>query len=443
MLKEVEHIDFVINEEDTARVYSARPAWRNIFPKPASLARVDLRGAWGSATDAISVKMELEFRSDGGCFSGFANVKWQGSSSLAYPCKNLRLDLMDESGISMPVRFGEWVDTDSFDVKVNWIDFSQAKNVALANIAYAIDMDYPIEKRFPWWPKQIPNPGVLGPEIPLADIMESGARAIIDGFPVEVYINDEFYSIGTWNLKKDRKNMAMKKSNDRQIWMEMAGATDFTKVIDWSKWEFRNPDGIPAGAAPPDGTVKSAVQALMDWINDTSDFRNEAPEHLYVDYMIDYVILLDIWQAVDNVSKNMQLCSWDTQHWVLRWYDMDLNLGARLLSPAFSAPSSAVYNNILTTKIRNAFSGALQDRYAYLRNKGLIGVEAHEREMRKITGKFTFQDYERQLARWPELKTGVVADGYTATNTWAVSVNQMLDWLQRQLVFMDQRYGYS
>jgi hypothetical protein len=431
MKEDIKRFEIEIDENKTLFFDSEKQLSGNI-PFPRSLVRVDLNGNFDIINAFDSAVFDLKITDEyGSSYKSKAIVKWQGSSSLGFPKKNFRIDLISEDENSVKVRFGKWVATDSYDIKVNWTDVTQAKNVACARIVYAIDTEtYSPETRFPWWPKVF---GIGSENSDLLSRFDSGARCVIDGFPVEIYINGLFYGIGTWNLKKDRANMQMSKNNQNQVWAEMV-STGFEYPVTWAGWEIRNPSGTDEGAEMPTGSAKTAFLNFLQWLNATQNFKAEAGQHLYIDKIIDYFILSNIWYAVDSINRNMQLCTWDAQHWTLCWYDMDAVLGTQGAGVGyFNAPSGFISENKLMQKIHTLYWNETKDRYAELRKK-YITVEYHEAHLREIIDIFGFDAYEKDFERWPELAQS--AQG-------SLSIYFLIDWLKKRIDYCDILFGYT
>ena len=109
----------------------------------------------------------------------YASIKVQGSSSLMYDKKNYTIKLFkDESHKNkLYYDFGFGSQT-KYCLKANWIDKTHARNIVSAKLGAELQKN---SKRF----------------------VSSPNNGLIDGFPVEIYLNDEFLGLYTWNIPKD------------------------------------------------------------------------------------------------------------------------------------------------------------------------------------------------------------------------------------------------
>ncbi len=108
---------------------------------------------------------------------GVCTVKWQGSSSLAYPKKNYTIKFDG----AFEVQTG-WGAQKKYCFKANWIDCTHARNVCLAKL---------------WGMIAKSRDGID------ADISALPNAGAIDGFPCIIVINGQFHGLYTWNIPKD------------------------------------------------------------------------------------------------------------------------------------------------------------------------------------------------------------------------------------------------
>ena len=123
--------------------------------------------------------ISVRYESDSVNFKGYAMLKIQGASSLVYNKKNYNITLYkDNQHLSkLKVDFG-WGGHSKYCLKANWIDKTHSRNIVTANIAAKVQKKYGLFE-------DTPNYG------------------LIDGYPIEIYINDEFLGLYTLNIPKD------------------------------------------------------------------------------------------------------------------------------------------------------------------------------------------------------------------------------------------------
>lgn len=118
-------------------------------------------------------------------YAGWAKVKWQGSSSLKWPKKNLTASLYYDEACTLPMAIEiveGWGAHHKYCFKANFIDFSHARNVVSGKL----------------WGKVVKSRANVSAK--LSSLPNGGA---IDGFPCIIMLNDEFHGLYTWNIPKD------------------------------------------------------------------------------------------------------------------------------------------------------------------------------------------------------------------------------------------------
>ncbi len=200
---------------------------------PTSVARVDVDVQLSQLTTAKNdVHCTLEYRDHTGVyFRKPATIAYQGSSSMSFIKKNFSIELFnDESRTeNCKIKFGDWVPQDSFHLKAYYIDSMLARDPVCNRLWHQMIESRPYEHRYPY---QVPyHYGWEGQQVPdhthTLDqrFLSSGARCHVDGFPIEIYIQGQYWGLYVWRLKKHRDNYRMEKSNQKNILMELSGRT--------------------------------------------------------------------------------------------------------------------------------------------------------------------------------------------------------------------------
>lgn len=117
-------------------------------------------------------------------------ISWQGTSSKDYPRKNFTIKLFKngKKWYDTPVTWDDnaktgWRPEHRYTLKVNYMDTSQANNIASAKFVHD------------WFNENNPYPQQLDPA-------HKGSRLSVDGFPIQVYINDQYIGLYTFNLDR-------------------------------------------------------------------------------------------------------------------------------------------------------------------------------------------------------------------------------------------------
>lgn len=400
------------------------------IPAPEGLGQVNIEGDLNGITKENPVTAKLTYNSGNGYgFKSEIEITYQGASSINYPKKNFTIDL------DKKVKFGNWIPMDSYHLKANYIDATQARNVCMGRVIDDVANTLPFEKQRPWrsgWGENAKG-----------NILDNGAKGHIDGFPVELYINNEYCGLYTWNLKIHRDNYCMKKTNKNHILLKAEEHNNFYYFVP-TNWEMKNPkiDGYSGenGNIPQD--IMNTISRPLDWFNSVksnpSAFKNGFANYFDKDAMMDYYIILEAFYADDDVDKNLSMCTWDGSIWYFLWYDMDTILGlfwngSKLLSSSGSvltSPEPGESGKRFWTMFYAAFKSEIIARWNYLKTNAL--------SYNNVIGRYSdfmsqiSQDaYERDFKKWPAIPSN--SSCYT-------SLAQISKWYQERLVWMDNYF---
>lgn len=315
-----------------------------IFSMDTDIPKLYFEGDIEEMLDKKDVRsIEVEYYDNGLVFSGYAELKIQGTSSLNYEKKNYTITFFqDESHTEkLPIDVG-WGAQSKYCLKANWIDKTHARNVVTARLV-----------------SQMQDTCGLLTQAP-----KNGA---VDGFPIEVYENGNFLGIYTWNIPKDAWQFGMDSNNPDHIVICGEGWADtnfFTAMPDFENW------------AVEVGEESEATQAKMDRlfdfiINSTDEeFRAEFENYMDLDAALNYYIMTDFAYLRDNKGKNMLLATYDGMVWYMSLYDLDSSWGTNFDGKslmAYQTESSRMDMSNLFARLENTFRNELGERYFELR----------------------------------------------------------------------------
>ena len=253
-------------------------------------------------------------------------IKVQGASSAGYPEKNYTLTFDQDFAA-----FEDYGRQNKYVIKANWTDFSQSKNVVGAqmwskvrhlndgkNISSIVDDkgNYLLDNN---------GNHIVGITDPQLAIQGAGA---IDGFPIAVYINNQFWGLYTFNIPKDAWMAKMPEKANYAILSAKAVTpqTEFkalTNLDDGLSLEFCGTDD--------DSWVKNSLNKLisiaMDSYDTASAFDSKISSVLDIQSAIDYIVYMLLIDGVDNINKNYLLQTYNGEKWYFAAYDMDETLG--------------------------------------------------------------------------------------------------------------------
>lgn len=388
----------------------------------------------------------------------------QGDSSMAHPKKNFALDFCEDDWLgdnTTTIKIGPWVSQDSFHFKA----FATSITKAECPLGYKIFEKFletkPFHKRAPYMEYYEGNYTTNNsPSNDLSQNMQFQARCYPDGFPCIVYLNGAFYGIFSWQLKKHRDNMAMGRNKTDHIHLDgwLANENMWNGTVGWAKIEVRNPkpksskwtllcqDGSKYDGDNPkelmgedsefynagDKSCKNSASTKTILINATNymadikvfedAYKTEATEQnlntlkaeikkrFSVEWMVEYVLLMNLLQDGDSINKNIQWATWGAIDGTVKWYPLPYDLDGAfgvLSTTAFSlgAPGKSTIGKDANSPVRyvwDYYYDELVARYKELREKNVI---SHNEIMDLFLnwGKaIGYDNYEKEYEKWSE-----------------------------------------
>jgi len=357
--------------------------------KATEIPKVYFEGDISNMTDKKDEReILLKFTSDNLSFEKFAKIKVQGSSSLVYDKKNYTINFYEndsfEKKSKVDMKKG-WGEQSKYNLKANWIDKTHSRNIVSARLAGKIQEKYGVLN-------ELPNHGS------------------IDGFPVEVYINNEFLGIYTWNIPKDDWMFNIDKNNPNHLVLEGGWYTDYTNFkkyldgFDGTGWE------VEAGTTNKE-TVTN-FNRLVDFINNSSDeeFVRDFDNYLNKDATLNYLAMIYLVEGIDNTGKNMMLLTYDNgKTWYPCLYDLDstwgtwtdgtLNESYKILPEDEIADHST--NNLFLRMIKT-MPNEVSKRWFDLR-KDIFSKENILNEFKSFEESIPEESFEKERIKWKEI----------------------------------------
>lgn len=339
-------------------------------------------------------------------YSGFAEIKVQGTSSLQYEKKNYNLKFFEDALLEKPLNIDVgWGAQNKYCVKANWIDRTHARNIVSARLAAKVQAKYNL-------------------------LMQAPRNGLIDGFPVEIYSNGDFLGLYTFNIPKDKWQFAMDCKNPDHIVIIGEGwepSNLFQAEADFKTWE------LEVGEQSEETLQK--INRLFDFVMNSSDeeFKANFQDYLNLDSVLNYYVITDLAWMGDNLGKNMLLLTYDGMHWYLSLYDMDTSWGTRydgVLDYLYESELNNMRFSQLFVRIEEAFSKELAERYFELRDdllsneKIMEEFEAFEDEIPKLT-------FVKEALRWSDgpfhTRKALPGADYDQIEAYLNSVSDRLD----------------
>lgn len=251
--------------------------------------------------------------------------KVQGSSSIYFPKKNYTLNF-DKSFEA----FGGMGKQHKYVIKANYSDATQSLNNVGAKLwgkirGTHLQSDGAIQNSNGDYLVDDNGNHIIGVTDPQLSI--GGHYGAINGFPIAVYINDQYWGLYSFNIPKDDWMAKMPKSGKYAIvdavWKDQGAfnaETTFednmelqfcsTKDNTWAKDSINELIRVAKGSYDTAGALDTALAPLVDY-----------------DSVYDYYIYSVLTGNVDGVYRNYLLQTFDGKKWYFAAYDMDESFG--------------------------------------------------------------------------------------------------------------------
>ena len=302
-------------------------------PEEHQLPILYLDGDTSTMTKEVEVNLTYKYKD----MEGTAKVKWQGSSSLAYPKKNYTVKF----DTAFEAKDG-WGEQKKYAMKANWIDFSHTRNIAAAKIWGECIRRY--------------EAYVYSP-LPLKDLPNGGA---VDGFPIVIVINGEYQGLYTFSIPKDAWMLGLDESNVNHCIISASGKNNemcgfmTTPVIDDDQgfeWEHVSDSATDADKAKFQTSLQNLYTALQNC--DSADkLVTNVGAHLELEKAVIYMIYCAHLGNYDGLTKNYLL--WNSKastKWNMSAYDLDSTFGNNPYGDTYYYPGQFDYARLATTNM--------------------------------------------------------------------------------------------
>lgn len=393
-VEKIEGIDrcgIFVSEESSIEI--CRP----ISIKDISMPIVELKGDLSKVTKEEEMQMAFSYEDEDQAFDCFAQVKLQGSTSLAYDKKNYSIKLLKDDGKKNKVELVDgWGEQHRYCLKANYVDPTHARNLVSAQLYADVISARNVEDE-------------------LSDLVNGGA---VDGYPVLVYNDGAFLGLYTMNIPKDKWLLGMDDSEEKDQailvaadWSE-ATALRTTMSIGADGWELEFYSNEESQIDNDPSWVAESFNDMITFVieNDGQDFIDGISQYVDVDKCIDSMIHTVVIYGRDNLSKNVLWATFDGTVWFSSVYDMDGTWGAKWDGTVFYLPEWLMFDelatfepvNLLWSKLYQNFYDRIAERYAQLR-QGPLSMENITARFETFSGKIPDVVWTAEQERWPDI----------------------------------------
>lgn len=340
------------------------------------LPRLYIAGDLTSMHDKTDIRRAaVQYNDHRNSFSGYAELKVQGTSSLWNEKQNYTIKFYQDADYCsrLKVNLG-WGSESKYCLKANWFDKTHSRNLVSANLVSEINEYYGFHKLSP-------NHGA------------------VDGYPIEVYLNDSFFGLYTLNIPKDEWLFGMDKSNPNHLIFfseSWEPSNMFHESATYDTWS------LEAGEETPENLTR--LNRVMDFVIHSSDeeFKEHFEEYLSLSAALNYYIFTDFACMADNIGKNIMLVSYDGELWYPSLYDMDLSWGENwtITELADYENSTIVLSgNLLWKRMEQNFGPELAARYEELRSR-FLNKKHIMKLFRDFEASIPPEVFEMERSRW-------------------------------------------
>ena len=408
-----------------------------------------------------------------------SQLQYQGTSSMAYPIKNYRLNLRDENGDKWYYDFPGGQPECRFTLKADFMSSGHWQNTGFTKWVNDNLYNYKMNDEKSMNPKKwfdINNGGNL-----------NDTRECIYGFPCRlILVNDgssplnegqneptpgNTKDMGIFNFNHD-KDCAASIGLDQDNFpncasFEIAANSD-TSAGAFMSYDSVNPDGKTELEYLKDsfelrfpdsddvseewgffgtGEEGTGIKALIDWVDNCTDeeFVRDFEQHFNKQYTLRYFLMVMVCGMVDNLGKNLMLDTWDNKVFMPRFYDCDticsydnsgdikFDVDIEMEQGYWNTSSSRLW-----TRVRDLMRDDLVVIYNNMRQNGLsyesLMSYFYDEQIAKIPQKYYNSEFDVKYAPFAKSYIGMAhGDGY----------EHLKRWLKKRLIFCDTLYDYA
>ena len=346
-------------------------------------------------TSKTDVNLTMDYISNTTKFSSFVKLKCQGSSSMNYAKKNFTVAMFSDEARATKLKkdFKGWGAQSKFCLKANYVDTTHTRNISGARIAY--DM---VASR---------------PDSPFKQQLLTAPRnGAVDGFPIKLYFNGEFYGIYTWNIPKDGWMFNMDKTNPNHCVLcaevNNDGGSSITSCQFRKAWNGSGEWSVEVGTAS--ANINASFDRCINFVMSATDeeFKANIGDYFDLYSLLDYYCFSYLTAHIDGLGKNLLMSTYDGVIWGACLYDMDSIYGAGWTGTSFKNANIQCpeqyqeTNSLLWQRIETCFSVELYARYLELRQGALSlsNIVKHVEEIYDVIPDRVFAD---EKAKWTSL----------------------------------------
>ena len=329
-----------------------------------------------------------------------------------------------------------WPKTNKFNLKANFIDATQSRNLASAKLVAAATAVTPIAE-----------PTV---ESHLAKTSNFGQ---MEGFPIEVWLNGVYNGLYTCNTKKDDKVFGLDadKPGNAAVSVLDNVAHPATQLLAVPTAKLDNVAYADELHDTPDPELVANWSKWLDFLNNSSDedFKNKLPSYIDVKSAINVYLFGILSREYDYNTKSVLYLTWNNgKYFYLVPYDLDSNWGQSATgmiegNPAdenwgFSTETTTKQDgkyisnanwNKLFERMYKLFIPEIKEQYTYLRSN-VWRTDQLLNAYRDFMNQIPQSVYEKDHKLWAQIPSLTTNDYEQLHQVIVQRSNQMDQWIK-------------
>lgn len=363
-------------------------------PQAADMPVLRLYGSLEGIGKTTEVPLTFAYADGETSFKGYATLKTQGHSSLAYEKKNFTLKLFEDEHYKTKkkINFNNWNEENKYILKANFVDGSSIRNLLCADI----------------WSRMVESREKVNKRL-----LSTSHNGAVDGFAVMLTVNDEFYGLYDLTLHKDDDLFCMKDGEKSGLLITNEGDFDealFKKTVDWQAdetWE------VEFCGTEDSAWLQQQLNEFLEFVAtaDNATFKKKLAHYADVPSLIDYMIATYTLGLNDKDSKDILLATYNKSPFIASLFDMETAFGLSPDGTAVTPPDEKLpmrqgdgwmYNteSLLFQKMLDCFDDEICKRYSELR-KDVLSDEAMNQMIDKRHAQIPEAVRNRDFALYP------------------------------------------
>lgn len=353
-------------------------------------------------SDKWSDTVPVTFIDENRTVSAYLQYAMQGDSSRGYPKKNLKVRFFSDVAGKNKLKWkpkSSWTKNSKFNIKANYIDATQARNIVNGQIvknAYAVTpiADKTVAKK----------------------LLKTQSLGQMEGFPIELYFDDGYYGLMTFNIKKDDKTFGMDsdKTTDEVITSETPSSNldNASAKIDGSMYGTEIHDSAS-------DELNANWTKFLTFINTSSDadFKAKLSDYLDVNSIIN-VLLFGTWSHEwDFYNKSILFLTWNAgksyfaipydldSTWNMLWNGSSIDDNLTDLSWINGSNNQ----NKLLHRLYENFKPEIKAQWKKLRS-GVWQTDKALDAFKQYIDSIPESAYEKERQKWPDIPSAKITD---------------------------------